>query len=49
MIRDHPLVDAKMTILVNPSNDRHRTIVLSGSNDVCVSMERKLQFIDDRR
>ena len=42
MIRDHYLVDAKMTILVNPLNNMHRMIILSGSNDACVSMERKL-------
>lgn len=44
MIRDRYLVDAKMTILVNPSNNMHRMIVLSGSNDACVSMELPLAF-----
>lgn len=44
MIRDHYLVDAKMTILVNPPNNTHRMIVLSGSHDACVSMELPLAF-----
>lgn len=40
IIGDQYIIDASMTMLFDPGIKKHRIIILSGSNDTSISMER---------